>query len=250
MQNSPIFDQNPEICDKTNPYFESLLRNLNAYLGRTGMSINKFAAKTGVPIETVRSIMYRKTNTCRIATAVLFAKELDMTLDELFDSGLVSPTIAEELHQIKNFTETERELLRWYIRKIDRRHQKHPGEKFVTVMSPVCLDGALKSTNDYSIYNVATLPKNVAETAFFGIVVPCEHYMPHYVKGQTILISSDRKPRLAEHCVINVDNSIYIASYYEEEGKPKFKSIINKRPFSFSITLDDVVGYVSHVVDE
>ena len=214
------------------------------------MSLREFSDKTGIQFETLRSIVYHKTNTCKISTAVAIARQLGMSLDEITNSQLLDPITAESLILAKELTTTERELVRWFIRKTVRRHQKHPGKKMVTVMSPMCCEGALKSTSNYSALDVSTYPKEIVQTAFFGLIIPCDHYMPHYVIDQIILLSSDRKPRLSEHCVINVDNNIYIAAYYEENGKPVFKSIINKRPFPFNITLDDVVGYISHVVED
>lgn len=250
MTNPPNLKKDSENSVNFSPYFQSLLQNLNIYLDTHNMSLREFSDKTGIQFETLRSIVYHKTNTCKLETAVAIARQLGLSLDEITDSHLIDPITAESITLAKGLTTTEIELVRWFIRKTVRRHQKYPGKKMVTVMSPICSDGALKSTNDYSALDVAALPPVITQTAFFGIVVPCDHYMPHYVQGQTLLLSSDRKPRLSEHCVINVDNNIYIASYYEENGKPKFKSIINKRPFSFSITLDDVVGYISHVVEE
>lgn len=250
MTNPPNEKKVFENSDKSSPFFQKLLQNLNWYLDTKDMSLREFSERTGITFETVRSIVYHKTNTCRLETAVAIAKELGMTVDKLIDSGLVNPITQESLELTKDFTTTELELVRWYIRKTARRHQKYPGKKMVTIMSPICYDGALKATNDYSAINVSKFPPAVSQTAFFGLIIPCEHYMPHYVQGQTILLSSDRKPRINEHCVINVDNNVYIASYYEENGKPKFKSIINKRPLSVDITLDDVVGYISHIVEE
>lgn len=232
------------------PYFVRLVDNLHDYLETKDMSQREFSDKTDIPFETLRSIIYRKTNTCRLDTAVAIAKQLGMTLDEVVGSGLVPVEVEQDMKIIKNFTHTEKELLHWYIQKIQRRHQKYPGKKFVTVMTPICTDSGLKATNDYSAFNVSALPSNVAHTAFFGIEIPCEHYMPHYCKGNKLLISSDRKPRLSEHCLVNIGNDLYIAIYHEENGLPKLKSIINKRPYTFEITANDVVGYVSHIIEE
>lgn len=232
------------------PYFVRLVDNLHDYLETKDMSLREFSDKTDIPFETLRSIIYRKTNTCRLDTAVAIARQLGMTLDEVVGSGLVPQELTDEMKIVRTFSNTEKELLHWYIRKIDRRHQKYPGKKFVTVMSPICFDSSLKTTNDYTALNVTGFPQHVIQTAFFGIEIPCEHYMPHYCRGNILLIASDRKPRLSEHCLVNVGDNLYIAVYHEENGKPKLKSIINKRPFTFDITLNDVVGYVCHVLEE
>lgn len=232
------------------PYFVRLVENLHDYLEAKDMSLREFSDKTDIPFETLRSIIYGKTSTCRLDTAVAIAKQLGMTLDEVVGSGLVPQELTDEMKIVKTFSNTEKELLHWYIRKINRRHQKHPGKEFVTVMTPVCSEGALKSTNDYSAVETTHLPPAVARTAFFGIEVPCEHYMPHYCKGNILFVASDRRPRPSEHCLINIGTDLFIAIYYEENGQPKLKSIINKRPFKFDITLNDVVGYVCHVKED
>lgn len=250
MTNSPKYKKVSDCCVSSSSYFLRLVENLNNYLDAKNMSLREFSERTDLPFETLRSIIYHKTNSCRLATAVAIAKELGMTLDELVDSGLLSQELIEELKLAKSFTDTEKQLLHWFIRKTHRRHQKYPGKKFVTIMHPVCTETSLKTTNDFSALNITGFPPAVVQTAFFGIVVPCEHYMPHYCKGNVLLIASDRKPRLSEHCVVNVGSDLYIAIYYEENGKPKLKSIINKRPYTFEITIDDIVGYVCYVLEE
>lgn len=245
--NEKIFSQN---CDNCNTFFESLVRNLNNYLDSKKMSLREFSERTDIPLETIRSIVYGKTNTCKFNTAVKIARQLGITVDELINSGLVEREIAEELKLVRSFSHTEKQLLRWYVKKIYRRHQKFPGKKMVTIMIAACSNGTLKSTNDYIAKDITNLPDNVSDTAFFGIVVPCEHYMPHYAQGNIILVSADRKPRLGEHCVVSIDNNIYIVAYHEEGGNPKLKSIINRRLMPFESRINDIIGYVSYVFEE
>lgn len=237
-------------CDKSNPFFNALLRNLDDYLKKTKTSLREFSEKTDIPLETLRSIVYHKTNTCRMPTAIAIAKQLDMTLDELVDSGLIEQEVREGMKMIKSFSYSERQLLRWYVRKIHSRHMKYPGKKMVTIMNPVCVGGSLKSNNEYSALDVSDLPSMIMQTAFFGIVIPCDCYIPHYFKGNILLLSSDRNPYKGEHCVINVENNIYIVSFHEEDGKMKFRSIINKMPLPFEAKAADIVGYISYVLQE
>ena len=218
MTNPPNLKKDAESNVNFSPYFQALLKNLYKYLNEHDMSLHEFSDKTDIPFETVRSIYYKKTNTCKIKTAVQIARQLGMSLDELTESNLVDPLAAESLALAKQLTPTEKELVHWFIKKTVRRHEKHPGKKFVTVMTPICTSGALRATKDYSAIDVTDFPRPVVQTAFFGVVIPCEHYMPHYCRGNILLVASDRNPRPSEHCVVSMGDDLYVAIYYEENG--------------------------------
>lgn len=54
---------------------------LKEYRLAAGLSVPKLSEKSGVPIRTIEDIEKRKD--CRLSTALLLAKALNITLDEL-----------------------------------------------------------------------------------------------------------------------------------------------------------------------
>lgn len=54
---------------------------LKEYRLAAGLSVPKLSEKSGVPIRTIEDIEKRKD--CRLSTAIILAKALNITLDEL-----------------------------------------------------------------------------------------------------------------------------------------------------------------------
>ena len=84
---------------------------------------------------------------------------------------------------------------------------------------------------------------------FFGITMPCDHYMPTYSPYDILLIANDRNAQGKENSLLRIDGNLYIAKRKVENGIAKYYSI---RDGKFRINEEDVnevVGYIAGTIN-
>ena len=92
------------------------------------------------------------------------------------------------------------------------------------------------------------LSKDIQEKVSFGIKIPCDHYEPHFLRNEIILLGYDREGANNEMCVVSSNGYIYICikkiQFVDGKKEINYVAITNKRKiFSFD-EIDDRFGYV------
>lgn len=230
-------------------YMSAIRTNLGEFVDDKDITINDIAEAADVSPDTVKSILYSRSADCKLSTTISLAKALGMTLDEFAGSGTVDPITAESLKIAKHFSQNDLYLVRWFIRHIESRNRETPpGKTIVNIMRPMCAEGNLRSTNEWDSVDITELPDAVRRKIFFGVRVPCEHYAPIYFPGAVLLVANDRNPRNDEHCIITAGSDMYIAKYLHEPDGANYYSVVNGRFKACHADIDEIVGYVVHVM--
>ena len=241
-----------EKTEKQENYITEFRHNIDREMEQRGWTIRETAEKSDMTFETLKNFLYDKdAKDCRLSTVIKFARAFDMSLDELVGMGTYSDDTLECISLYRKLPASSRSLVKWHLKDQSFNHTKHQGHRIISIMNPICSNnGNLKKTNDYDRLDIGELDKELMHKVFFGIRIPCDHYLPHYMKDDILLLANDRDAFKSENTVIIVNGNIVITKRVVENGVSKYYGI---RDGLFRISEPDhvqVIGYIAKVISE
>lgn len=241
---------------ESNPdnYIASFRRNLFMYVEQKNISLAEIADAADLSLSTLRSFLYGTSTDCHVSTVVKLARALNVSCDELLGSGTISPQTCQSLQLVRQLPESFTHFVRWAIHyHYNQLSSNHITYRAVEVMTPICADnGNLKMTNDFDIIDISHLPDETRPKIFMGIRIPCDHYIPHYFKGDILLLANDRSSRKSEHVIVTIGKYMWIVNQREEiENGTKVQNFYSLRDNRKRAGGDDglIIGYVADVIN-
>ena len=233
-------------CDKHN-YMSAFKKNVDMYVRDKDITIRDISEKADIPFDTLKNFLYKNSTDCKLSTAVKLARALDVSIDELVGAETIGETTRESIAICRNLPENETYLIRWYIRYIaslNKRNKKN--HRYISVMELECNQyGNLKMTTNYRHIDITDIHPEHRCKIFFGITMPCDHYMPTYSPYDILLIANDRNPMGSENSLLRVDGCLLIAKRRVENGIVKYYSIRDGKFRMNESEVDEVVGYIA-----
>ena len=228
-------------------FISAFRHNLFMYIDEKEITIKDISEKANVPFSTLNSFLYGDSKDIKLSTAVKLAHALYVSIDELVGADTINEVSRESISICRNLPENDVYLIRWYIRYIDSLNKKNePNKRYVSVMKLECNhNGNLKITSNYLHIDVTDIDKEYRGKVFFGITMPCEHYMPTYSPYDILLIANDRQPHPNENSLIRIDGYLYIANRKIENGVAKYYSIRDGKFRINESDIDEHIGYIS-----
>lgn len=228
-------------------YSDCLRENLDLFLEHKDITIAKLSEAADISMDTLKTILYGKGKTCTVSTAAALANVLGVTVDELI--GNMNKGTSKSLRTYESLPDRSRMLVDWFIKYQKFIQTEHPDKKMITIINPECSDnGNLKLTHEYEPYDISNIGAEYEYKVFCGIKIPCNHYVPYYMKGDILLVANDRDAKPNEKSVVIVDGNILIISRKIENGEVKYYGARDGflRPIESSKV--QVLGYVVKVV--
>ncbi len=199
------------VSHHTNP-FDNLRENVLQYISLPDITLKGLSEKSGLSMDTLKSLLYGKGTDCKLSTAERLARALGISVNELIGSQSLHSVTMTNLANCRELPEHQIYLVRWFIARqvAIARKQESLGEKIISVFKPQCVNGSLKMTNIMEPMCVDHLSEEVRDSVYMGITLGCDHYMPYYSPYDTLLISANRPTRNGEVCVILKNDNIFI----------------------------------------
>ena len=232
-------------------FISAFRHNLFMYIDEKEITIKDISENANVPFSTLNSFLYGDSKDIKLSTAVKLARALDVSIDELVGAETINEVSRESIAICRNLPDNALYLVRWYIRYIESLNRKNePHKRYVSIMELECNEnGNLKITSNYRHIDITDIGEEYRSKIFFGITMPCDHYMPTYSPYDILLIANDREPYRNENSLLRIDGQLRIAKRKIENGIAKYYSI---RDGKFRINeedVDEVVGYVAYVLN-
>ncbi len=238
--------------EKELSFMDNFRHNLDMYVSNKDITLTEISESSGVPFATLNNMLYKKEKTqdCKLSTAIALSKALGVSIDELVGAGTMSDTERECLSICRNLPDNALYLIQWYIKHQEIVNKSvRKGKRILSVMEPLCNHhGNMKLTDYYKHIDITDLDKENRSKVFFGLKIPCDHYMPLYSPYDILLIANDRNPNPQEYSIVLNDNSIFIAKRKVEDGVAKYYSIRDDRFRLYEEEIDEIIGYVSCVL--
>ena len=215
------------------------------YIEDKDITIKDISEASGVPFSTLNTFLYGDSKDAKLSTAVKLAHALGVSIDELVGADTINSITRESLSICRNLPDNELYLIRWYIRYIESLNKNNePNKRYISVMELECNNnGNLKITTNYRHIETTNVHEEFRSKIFFGITMPCDHYMPTYSPYDILLIANDRNPT-TENSLLRINGSLYIAKRKVEGGIAKYYSIRDGKFRLNESDVDEVVGYI------
>ena len=232
-------------------FMSAFRKNMFMYIDEKDITIKDISENANVPFSTLNSFLYGDSKDIKLSTAVKLARALDVSIDELVGADTINEVSRESIAICRNLPDNELYLIRWYIRYIDSLNKKNePNKRYVSVMKLECNNnGNLKITSNYLHIDVTDIDKEYRGKVFFGITMPCDHYMPTYSPYDILLIANDRDAKENENVLIRTDGNLFLAKRKIEKGIAKYYSIRDGKFRLDEDNVDEVIGYIAHVIN-
>lgn len=237
------------VSNPTN-YMESFRTNIDTMMDVRGFTLKELSEKADMPFETLKGFIYGDTKDCKLSTAIKLARAFGISVDRLVGAGTITEDVLEFMLKYKCLPNQSQALIRWQLDNQLYLHTKHADRKYITIMNPLCNgNGNMKQTNDYEQFEITNIGEEHMHKVFFGIRVPCEHYLPHYLEGSILLLANDRDAMRGENTVIIIDGNIVITRRVVENGIAKYYGIRDGIFRSQHKDHVQVIGYIAKVVE-
>lgn len=235
----------------TAEYTASMRDNVLAYMDEHNLSINKMAEKAHIPVPTLKRILYVEQNDCKLSTAILLAKAMGITINELTNAGIIDDQVQKNITACRSLPQHSIFLVRWFIKHQLTLHQNPTVQdhKVISVMVPIISnDGLSKASNIFQPLDISSIPDDIKFKVFFGILIKHDSFMPIYSPGDVLLMANDRNPYPKEHVVILIREDIFLAKMRIEDGVKKFYGILDDKYRCDEHDISEILGYVAYVL--
>ena len=251
MEKEKLKELSMKLSSDSNDYMSAFRKNLFMYVDEKDITIKEISETADIPFSTLNSFLYGNTNDVKLSTAVKLAKALKISIDELVGAETISDVSRESIAICRNLPDNAVYLIRWYIRYIDSLNKKNePHRRYVSIMELECNhNGNLKITTNYRHIDITNIGEEYRSKVFFGITMPCEHYMPTYSPYDILLIANDRDAKENENVLIRTDGNLFLAKRKIKNGNAKYYSIRDGKFRINESDVDEVIGYIAHVIN-
>lgn len=230
-------------------WMDCFRNNVQMYVDEKEIRMSDIANEADISVKTLDNFLHNKTKDCNLSTAVALARALEVSLDELVGAETIEEETRKVIAMSRNLKEHHRKVIRMYAKHQYIMHgESEENSKSISVLTPVCKNGHLKTTIIDKKICIDFLSKPTKEKVGMGIQIPCDHYEPHFLKGEVVLLGFDREGENNEICVISSGGNIYICmkkiQFVNGKKEVNYVAITNKQKiFSFD-EIDDRFGYV------
>ena len=228
-------------------WMDAFRQNLGLLRTYRGWSVRVLAEKADISENTINKIVQGKTNDCDMSIVVKIAKAFDISVDELIGAGTMSAEIKESISKCRVMPWHFKNSAKIYIKHIYKLWEKSNFLEDRIVITPECKQGHLQTTNITMTVDISHIPQSAIGKVAHGLLIPCDHYEPYFMKGEIILLAVDRDGQDGEMCVISHNGEYYIVrkKMYILNGQKKWKymSLFTEKEF-LREEIDDKLGYV------
>lgn len=237
------------VSDRDN-YMWSFRKNVFAYLEGKETTLNHISEEADIPFSTLKTFLYGDSKDCNLSTAVKLARALGISIDRLVGAETIDKDILNFSLAYKDLPKASQGLIKWHLENQIYLHEQHHDTKEITVMIPECNgNGNLQKTSEYAQIDVTDIGEEYLHKVFFGIKIPCEHYLPKYKEGDILLIANDRDAIHNEHTVILINDNLIITKRVVEDGVAKYYGIRDNIFRSEHKDYVQVIGYIAKVIE-
>lgn len=228
---------------------ECFRNNVQMYVDEKEIRMSDIASEADISVKTLDNFLHNKTKDCNLSTAVALARALNVSLDELVGAETIEEETRKTIAMARNLKEHHRKVIRMYAKHQYIMHgENDANSKSISILTPVCKNGHLKTTIIDKKLCIDFLSKPTKEKVGMGIKIPCDHYEPHFLKGEVLLLGFDREGENNEMCVISSGGNIYICmkkiQFVNGKKEVNYVAITNKQKIFSYDEIDDRYGYI------
>ena len=187
-----------------------LQSTLRGVMKKRNISLYQLAAKSDVPIDTIKNIYYGRISDPKASTLVKLSKALDLSMNYLYGDHLYKDDEREMLHHYRNASPRGKAVIRLFARAESTMadYERASNKYIIPCLIPIGIvyDGIKYHSCD-SIKIETTDPR-----AYIAIEITTNYFAPAYCEGDRILLEN-RFPKDTEYAVFVIDECAYLRQY-------------------------------------
>lgn len=196
-------------------YFRQNLRDI---LQKRKISLNYLSAQADISEDTLRSIVYGKSQDIKLSSILKIARVLDCSLDSLIGRSLYSIQEENIIKQLRNLSEHSLQTIQVLIDLEERTslHNRSVGKETLTVFLPTgnMKDGFFYDNSRFETLDITDYPSELKNRLVFGLKIASSHFEPVYFMNDILLLSRECTPEVND-IVLCIDNAgrIYLRKF-------------------------------------
>lgn len=223
-------------------------RNLRTRLKKQNISLGELSTSSNLSEDTLRSIIYGKSQDIKLSTITKIADVLNCSIDTLIDRHIYSHTLNNLLDQLLQLPEPSLKALSIIIMMEQKSIIKTSAKS--KLMLPVLVpngsfsDDMYYDGNTFEYLDITDYPISLKEACDYGMKISSTCLEPVYIPNDILLLSSKTFPGKDDIVVyINNDGKIYIRKYTDLGLEPlnNYGNIILKRELKNYMPLGTVI---------
>ena len=251
MQKNSTFDVLDQKCAThgTKNNMHALRENIRDYMYAHDLTVMELAEKADISEHTLRSILYKESDDCKLHTAIALAKTMGISVDELANTGAMEDVAIEAVKTVRSLPKNTQILIKRYIRWQKDMYDKSKNypAKYIDVMNLDYFNDHLVATNDIEKVDISDFPEDIKAKVFTGVRIPCDEYAEFYDENDILLLCDERKPRNRNRCVVMYYNRVLIVQRDTKDGVSGYRGIRSSTSFIPETDISHYFGYVAAV---
>lgn len=250
MKKKNLKEFKPKLTVDRNNYMSAFRKNVFQYVEDKDITLNQISEEADIPYSTLKTFLYGDSKDCNLSTAIKLSRAFGISVDRLVGAETVNTEVVDMALDYCKLPKSSQALVKFHLDNQVFLHSQRNDKKEVTIMTPFCNGhGNLKKTEEYERIDISNVGEEIMHKVYFGIKLPCDHYLPHYKENDILLIANDRDAIGKEKTVIMVDDNLIITNRVVEKGVVKYYGL---RDNVFRTEQKDfirVIGYIAKVIE-
>ena len=185
-------------------------KNLKDTLQKKKITLNYLSVQADISEDTLRSIIYGKSQDIKLSSILKIADVLDCSLDSLIGRSPYSIQEESIIKQLRNLSEHSLSAVQVLIDLEEKTSIQNStsGKETISIFLPTgnVKDGIFYDSNRFETLDITNYPDVLKKNTTFGIKVTTPHFEPVYFINDIILLSQNALPTNND-IVLYLDNT-------------------------------------------
>ncbi len=184
-------------------------QNLKEKLQKSKISLNYLSAQADISEDTLRSIIYGKSQDIKLSSILKIAHVLDCSLDSLIGRSVYSIQEENMIKQLRTLSEHSLRTVQVLIDLEEKTSIENSltGNETISVFVPTgnMKDGFFYDNSHFETLNITHYSVDLKKKISFGLKITTSHFEPIYFINDIILFTQDSTPERND-IVLSVNN--------------------------------------------
>lgn len=199
--------------------------NLKRQLQEKKITLNGLALQSDLSEDTLRSVIYGKSQDIKLSTVIKIADVLDLPIDDLVGRNYYCEAEKVIHKRMHHFPERSLRAMEFFSLKEEDMVLKHSNEGKVQIPVLYCFgnmkDGMYGGSHRIETLDISEYPTKLIEDADFGLKILSDYFEPFYFLNDILICSCKRLPEYNDIVLYYDKNGrFYIRKYFETHLEP------------------------------
>lgn len=183
---------------------------LRTILDTKAITLETLSQLSGVPVETIRNLLYRKAENPRLKTVLALSRAPNISIESLLSNPIYTTEEQQLLEHYRRCSPHGRHLTR-FIAAMESETIPCSPTSALQYTIPIFLPAVSADESLYTICDIRYLD-TFCQDAFAAIRIPDNTFAPIYYQYDIVLLSN-RFPNPGEHAVFLYDGHVYLREF-------------------------------------